>query len=132
MEKCCPTDGQGAVTFHCFLPSFVPHRAHFSKVAFAPYFVLGLGRVGGAVTDRERTPRCARAPSIHPFIRPSVRPPVLVGEGGIENKYSAGRPIIRKVLKIRIWVVPRSAWAVGSYSSGPPAGETPQILIFKT
>ena len=23
-------------------------------------------------------------------------------------------------------------WAVGSYSSGPPAGGTPQILVFKT
>ena len=31
-----------------------------------------------------------------------------------------------------IWVVPWSACAVGSYSSGPPAGRTPQILIFKT
>ena len=27
---------------------------------------------------------------------------------------------------------PRPAWAVGSYSSGPPAGGTPQILVFKT
>ena len=40
--------------------------------------------------------------------------------------------VIRKVLKIRIWGVPRPSWAVGSYSSGPPAGGTPQILIFKT
>ena len=31
-----------------------------------------------------------------------------------EINYSAGRPIIRKVSKIRIWVVPPSAWAVGS------------------
>ena len=46
--------------------------------------------------------------------------------------YSPGHPIIRKVWKIRIWVVPPSAWAVGSYSSGPPSGGTPQILIFKT
>ena len=27
---------------------------------------------------------------------------------------------------------PRPAWAVGSYSSGPPAGGTPQILVHKT
>ena len=27
---------------------------------------------------------------------------------------------------------PRPAWAVGSYSSGPPAGGTPQILVDKT
>ena len=27
---------------------------------------------------------------------------------------------------------PRSAWAVGSYSSGPPAGGTPHVLVFKT
>ena len=27
---------------------------------------------------------------------------------------------------------PPSHWPVGSYSSGPPAGGTPQILIFKT
>ena len=26
----------------------------------------------------------------------------------------------------------RPAWAVGSYSSGPPAGGTPQILVDKT
>ena len=46
--------------------------------------------------------------------------------------YTVGRPVIRKVLKIRIWGVPRPAWAVGSYNSGPAAGGTPQILIFKT
>ena len=46
--------------------------------------------------------------------------------------YRVERPIVRKVLKIRTWVVPPSAWAVGSCSSGPPAGGTPQILIFKT
>ena len=27
---------------------------------------------------------------------------------------------------------PRPAWAVGSHSSGPPAGGTPQILVDKT
>ena len=27
---------------------------------------------------------------------------------------------------------PWPAWAVGSYSSGPPAGGTPQILVDKT
>ena len=27
---------------------------------------------------------------------------------------------------------PRPAWAVGSYSSGPPAGGTPQLLVDKT
>ena len=27
---------------------------------------------------------------------------------------------------------PRPAWAVGNYSSGPPAGGTPQILVDKT
>ena len=54
-----------------------------------------------------------------------------VGEHfALQSMYRAGRPIIRKVLGI--WVVPRFAWAVGSYSSGPPAGGTPQILIFKT
>ena len=43
------------------------------------------------------------------------------------GSYSAGRPIIRKVLKTRIWVVP-PAWAVGSYSSRPTsrAGELPK------
>ena len=48
-----------------------------------------------------------------------------VGEHfALQSMYKAGRPIIRKVLKIRMWVVPRSAWAGGSYSSGPPAGGT--------
>ena len=41
-------------------------------------------------------------------------------------KYSAGRPIIRKVSKIRIWLVPPSPWAEGSYSSGPPDRGTPE------
>ena len=31
---------------------------------------------------------------------------------------------------MRIWEV--LAWAVGSYSSGPPAGGIPKILTFKT
>ena len=34
----------------------------------------------------------------------------------------AGRLFIHKVLKTRIWGAPRPALAVGSYSSGPPAG----------
>ena len=47
--------------------------------------------------------------------------------------YTVGRPVIRKVLKIRIWgVPPRPAWAVGSYRSGSPAWGTPQILVDKT
>ena len=48
------------------------------------------------------------------------------------GQYRAGRLVICKVLKTRIWGVPPPAWAVGSYSSGPPAGRTPQILVFKT
>ena len=48
--------------------------------------------------------------------------------------YRAGRLIVMffQVLKTRIWGFHRPAWAVGSYSSGPPAGGTPQILVFKT
>ena len=46
--------------------------------------------------------------------------------------YTVGRPVIRNVLKITIWGVPRPAWAVGSYSSAPPARGTSQTLIFKT
>ena len=38
---------------------------------------------------------------------------------------------MREVLSTRIWGVP-PAWAVGSYSSGPLAGGTPQILVDKT
>ena len=46
--------------------------------------------------------------------------------------YTVSRPVIHKVLKTRIWGLPRPAWAAGSYSSGPPAGGTPQILVDKT
>ena len=37
-----------------------------------------------------------------------------------------------EVLSTRILGVPRPAWAVGGYSSGPPAGGNPQILFDKT
>ena len=48
---------------------------------------------------------------------------------------------ITTLLGVQSWVrfcqqefgeFPWPAWAVGSYSSGPPAGGTPQILIDKT
>ena len=32
-------------------------------------------------------------------------------------------------MSTRIWEFPRPAWAAGCYSSGPPAGGTPQILV---
>ena len=35
-------------------------------------------------------------------------------------------PVIRKVLKIQIWGVPRPAWAVGSYSSAHQPEELPK------
>ena len=35
-------------------------------------------------------------------------------------------------LSTRIWEFPWPAWAVGSYSSDPPAGGTPKILVDKT
>ena len=46
--------------------------------------------------------------------------------------YTVGRPVIRQVLKMRIWGVP---WLVGRYCSyllPKQAGGTPQILILKT
>ena len=46
--------------------------------------------------------------------------------------YTLRHPVMREVLSTRIWEVPRRAWAVGSYSTGPPAGGTPQILFDKT
>ena len=47
--------------------------------------------------------------------------------------YTLRRPIMGEVLSTGIWGVSRPAWAVGSsYSSGPPAGGTPQILVDKT
>ena len=39
-----------------------------------------------------------------------IRQPFV--QNSIQRLYRAGRPIIRKVSKIRIWVVPQSAWAV--------------------
>ena len=50
----------------------------------------------------------------------------------VESVYTLRRLFIRQVLSTRIWGVPPPAWAIGSYSSGPPAGGTPQIVIFKT
>ena len=46
--------------------------------------------------------------------------------------YNLGQPIGCEVLKVRIWEVPSPAWAVCSFSRGPPAGVTPQSLVFKT
>ena len=40
--------------------------------------------------------------------------------------YTLRRPVMGEVLSTRIWGVPRPAWAVDSYSSGPPArGNSP-------
>ena len=40
--------------------------------------------------------------------------------------YTLRRPVMGEVLSTRIWGVPRPAWPVGSYSSGPPArGNSP-------
>jgi len=50
----------------------------------------------------------------------------------LSSYYNLRRLVIGKVLSTKIWGVPRPAWAVGSYSSGPPAGGTPQILVDKT
>ena len=50
----------------------------------------------------------------------------------LSSYYTLRRLVIGKVLLTKIWGVPRPAWAVGSYSSGPPAGGTPQILVDKT
>ena len=47
------------------------------------------------------------------------------------SPYRVGRPAVRKVLIIRIWVVPRPAWAVGSYSRGPIARELPKFSSSK-
>ena len=58
------------------------------------------------------------------------RKPVSAVDKDLLSLYTVGRPIIRKVLKIRIWGV--SPACLGSYSSGPPDGGTSQILIFKT
>ena len=41
--------------------------------------------------------------------------------------YTLRRPVMGEFLEF-----PRTAWAVGSYSSGPPAGGTPQNLVDKT
>ena len=38
----------------------------------------------------------------------------------------------RAVIRKNLGSPPQPVWAVGSYSSGPPAGGTPQIPIFKT
>ena len=46
--------------------------------------------------------------------------------------YTLRRPVMREDLSTRIWGFPPPAWAVGNYSSGPPAGATPQILVDKT
>ena len=60
------------------------------------------------------------------------------------SDYSLGRQVIEEPSTergggsfARVWKwgfeeSPRPAWAVGSYSSGPPAGGTPQIIVDKT
>ena len=46
--------------------------------------------------------------------------------------YTVGRPVFARFWRKEFGEFPRPALAVGSYSSGPPAGGTPQILLFKT
>ena len=43
-----------------------------------------------------------------------------------------GVPSLARLWREEFGEFPRPAWAVGSYSIGPPAGGTPQILLFKT
>ena len=58
--------------------------------------------------------------------------PQYAQQTGMRGVYTLRRLVIRKVLSKKIWGVPRPAWAVGNYSSGPPTGGTPQILVDKT
>ena len=46
--------------------------------------------------------------------------------------YSTIHPLYRNVLLRLFLKLRRSAWAEGSYSSGPPAGGISQILNFET
>ena len=48
--------------------------------------------------------------------------PQYAQQTGMRGVYTLRRLVIRKVLSKKIWGVPRPAWAVGSYSSGPPDG----------
>ena len=55
---------------------------------------------------------------------------VTGGRNFSKGMYTAIIPLAKHILTL--WVIPRSAWALGSYCSSPPAGGTPHILSFKT
>ena len=50
----------------------------------------------------------------------------------LQSSTLLGVPSFARFWRQEFGLFPRPAWALGSYSRDPPAGGTPQIIVFKT